>query len=81
MSSPEPRSRGTHPRQGPLRSAHPLSLLIPIVVTPYPDCRSLLTRSLNSCSVDLRKKEAEKRGNDLADEGRPGLACLLVEAA
>ena len=33
------------------------------------------------CSVDLRKKEAEKRGNGLAHEERPGLACLQVEGA
>jgi len=33
------------------------------------------------CSVDLRKKGAEKRGNDLAHEGRAGLACLQVEVA
>ena len=33
------------------------------------------------CSVDLRKKEAEKRGNDLAHEWRPGLACLQVDVA
>jgi len=33
------------------------------------------------CSVDLRKKEAEKRGNGLAHEERPGLACLQVQVA
>ena len=33
------------------------------------------------CSVDLFMKAAEKRGNELAHERRPGLACLLVEAA
>ena len=33
------------------------------------------------CSVDLRKKGAEKRGNDLAHEWRPGLAYLQVDVA
>ena len=28
------------------------------------------------CSVDLFMKEAEERGNGLAHEWRPGLACL-----
>ena len=28
------------------------------------------------CSVDLSMKEAEERGNGLAHEWRPGLACL-----
>jgi hypothetical protein len=34
-----------------------------------------------ACSVDLSRNRPEKRGNDLAHEVRPGLACLLVEAA
>ena len=33
------------------------------------------------CSVDLLMKAAEKRGNDLAHEWRPGLACLHGEGA
>jgi hypothetical protein len=34
-----------------------------------------------ACSVDLSRKRPEKRGNDLAHEVRPGLACLQSEAA
>ena len=34
-----------------------------------------------NCSVDLSRKRQEKRGNDLAHERRPGLACLQIEAA
>ena len=33
------------------------------------------------CSVDLFMKVAEERGNDLAHEWRPGLACLDSEGA
>ena len=33
------------------------------------------------CSVDHSKKQQEKRGNALAHEERPGLACPQVEVA
>jgi len=33
------------------------------------------------CSVDLFMKVAEKEGNGLAHEERPGLACLAGDAA
>ena len=34
-----------------------------------------------ACSVDISRKGPEKRGNGLAHEERPGLACLESEAA
>ena len=33
------------------------------------------------CSVDISRKRPGKRGNGLAHEWRPGLACLQVEGA